>query len=154
GASKIEKIIEKAAEYKQTAVAMTDHGNMHGAIEFYETAREEGIKPIIGCEIYITSGSRLDRTPRAQGGAPTDHLTLLASDLTGYRNLCKLVTLGFTEGFYFKPRVDHEVLKSLSSGLICLSGCVSGEFASHAKIQDIEGARDLARRFQSIFGER
>lgn len=154
GANKIKDVIAQAAAYKQSAVAMTDHGNMHGAIEFYQEAVAHGIKPIIGCEVYITTGSRFDRTPRSQGGPTTHHLTLLAKNKVGYQNLCRLVSLGFQEGFYFKPRIDREILAQYSEGLICLSGCMSGEFGTHCHRDDFEGAREIARWHQSVFGER
>lgn len=121
GANKISPLIERAKECGQTAIAITDHGNMHGAIEFYSKAVGGGIKPIIGCEAYITPGSRKDKRPRSQGGEGTNHITLLAANMTGYRNLCKLVSLGYTEGFYFKPRIDHEILEEFNEGIICLS---------------------------------
>ena len=151
GALKIYDCVGRAKELGQPAIAMTDHGVMHGAIEFYNAARSAGVKPIIGCELYVSSGSRLDRTPRAQGGGRTHHLTLLAQNLEGYRNLCKLVSLGFLEGFYFKPRVDFELLSQMSNGLIALSGCVAGEFSSYAQNEDLEGARSLAERYSKIF---
>lgn len=154
GAIKINEAIQRAVEFGQPAVAITDHGNMHGAMEFYQEAKSAGIKPIIGCEAYFTPGSRTERKPRNQGGAGTYHLTLLAKNKIGYQNLCKLITLGFTEGFYFKPRIDPEILKEFSEGIICLSGCLSSEFAHCVKEKNVEAARNLAHLYQSIFGER
>jgi len=154
GAMKIEDLIAKAKEFGQGSVAMTDHGNMHGAIDFYEEATDAGLKPIIGCEVYITTGSRFDRSPKAQGGPSTHHLTLLAQNQKGYTNLCKLVTAGFTEGFYFRPRVDHELLSELSDGIICLSGCLSGEFAEYAKRGELDRASAHIEKYLKIFGDR
>ncbi|MFN8392639.1 MAG: DNA polymerase III subunit alpha [Bdellovibrionota bacterium] len=154
GAIKIDEVIQRAKDTGQHAVAITDHGVMHGAVEFYTAALAENIKPIVGCEMYITSGSRFDKTPKAQGGAQTHHLTLLAKNMAGYRNLCRLVTMGFTEGFYFKPRIDFELLEKYSDGLICLSGCMAGELALYSRNQDIEGASKLIERYATLFGER
>jgi DNA polymerase-3 subunit alpha len=154
GAIKISDLADRAKQYGQKAIAMTDHGNMHGAIDFYKAARSRDIKPIIGCEAYITTGSRKDRTIRSAGGPTTHHITLLSKDLIGYRNLCKLVTLAHLEGFYFKPRIDFELLEELNEGLICLSGCLSSEFGTLAKTQNDEGSRELAKKYQAVFGER
>lgn len=154
GAIKIKELVARAKELGHEAIAITDHGVMHGAVEFYEAAKSYGIRPIIGCETYITSGSRFDKTPRAQGGAQTHHLTLLATNLTGYRNLCRLVTQGYTEGFYFKPRIDFDLLKECHEGLVCLSGCMAGELASYSKAHDLEGARRLVERYAGLFGDR
>lgn len=154
GAIKIKEVVDRAVTLGHEAIAITDHGVMHGAIEFYSEAKAKGIRPIIGCEVYITAGSRHDRTPRTQGGSATHHLTLLATNLEGYKNLCKLVTIGFTEGFYFKPRIDFEVLSQHHQGLICLSGCMAGELASFSKQHDETGAKKLIERYSTIFGER
>ena len=121
--------------YRMPAAAITDHGNMFGALEFYELAKKYGIKPIIGCEAYIAPKSRHDRGSKAEGEANGDedrsfHLTLLARNRTGYQNLMKLVSLGYTEGFYYKPRMDKEILRRHSEGLIALSGCLKGEISS------------------------
>ena len=155
GANRLPDVIEQAHRMGQQAIAMTDHGNMHGAIEFYLEAKKLGIKPIIGCELYVTNGSRFDRRPRTQGGAETYHLTVLAANLVGYQNLCRLSTLAYKEGFYFKPRVDHELLTKYSEGLIVLSGCLAGELNSHIERDDIEGGRKLldyyARTFKDNF---
>ena len=105
GVNKIPGVLEQAHSYGQPAIAITDHGNLHGAVEFYQSAKKVGIKPIIGCELYVTPLSRFERKTRAQGGAGTYHLTALAKDMEGYQNLCKLVSLAYKEGFYFKPRV-------------------------------------------------
>jgi DNA polymerase III subunit alpha len=126
GANKISNIIKRASALNQEAIALTDHGNMHGAIDFFLTAQKQGIKPIIGCELYVTK-DRKDRTPAVRGGASTNHLTALAANQTGYQNLCKLVSLAYKEGFYFKPRVDRALLEELSEGIIILSGCLASE---------------------------
>lgn len=153
GAIKLKDLVKKAKSQGQTAVAVTDHGNMHGAVEFYQAATSAEIKPIIGCEVYITAGSRLERKPTTQGGAQTHHITLLAKNNVGYQNLCKLVTLGYLEGFYFKPRIDLELLSEYSEGLVCLSGCAASQFASFANKQDKDGALDFVRKYQRIFSE-
>lgn len=154
GAIKLSGLVDHVKKHGQTAVGLTDHGNMHGAIEFYQAAKEAGIKPIVGCEVYITEGSRHERKPKAQGGASTFHLTLLSKDLTGYHNLCKLVSRAYLEGFYFKPRIDFELLQEYSEGLICLSGCLSSQMGEMSKRGDIEGGRQFVRKYQQIFGER
>jgi len=151
GANKIPDVLIRAHSLGQSAIAITDHGNLHGALEFYQEAKKIGIKPIIGCELYVTSGSRFERKSRSQGGSPTYHLTVLARDLEGYRNLCKLVTLAYKEGFYFKPRVDFELLRQFSQGLIVLSGCLNGELSELANAQNIEAVRRRAEFYASIF---
>ena len=110
GLSKLEDLVGLAKKFKMSALAITDHGNMYGAIEFYKLAKKAGIKPIIGVEAYMTAGSRTDRTAEAGGRKRYYHLTLLAKDLEGYKNLIKLVTLSHLEGFYYKPRMDKEIL--------------------------------------------
>lgn len=154
GAIKIKELINQVQALGQTAVAMTDHGNMHGAIEFYQAAKAGGVKPIIGCEVYISAGSRHERTPTSQGGAKTHHLTLLAENNLGYRNLCKLVTLAYTEGFYFKPRIDFDLLEQFNEGLICLSGCITCELAAFSQAGNVEAARSHVRRYAKLFGDR
>ncbi|MCC6932963.1 MAG: DNA polymerase III subunit alpha [Deltaproteobacteria bacterium] len=154
GAIKISNLVKKLKEDQHHAVAITDHGVMHGVIEFYQAMRAENIKPIIGCEVYITPGSRFDRTFKGHGGAPTHHLTLLAQNQIGYKNLCKLVGLSYLEGFYFKPRIDHELLKQCNEGLICLSGCLACEISSYAEVEDIEGGRKLMNYYLDCFGDR
>lgn len=146
-------VLEKAFKLGQPAIAMTDHGNMHGAVDFFNSAKKIGIKPIIGCELYMTPGSRLDRRTKDKGGAGTHHLTVLAKNTTGYKNLCRLVTLAYREGFYFKPRVDYELLRQCSSGLIVLSGCLAGELNGAVETDDIARAKDIIRGYASIFGE-
>ena len=124
GAAKIEDLVDRAAEYGMPACAITDHGVMYGAITFYKKCKSKGIKPIIGCEVYV-AGDRFARTGRR--GDSACHLVLLAENNTGYQNLCRLVSMGFLEGFYYKPRVDKELLRKYHEGLICLSACIAGE---------------------------
>ncbi len=154
GANKLPDILELAHSYGQPAIAMTDHGNMHGAIEFFTEAKKIGIKPIVGCELYVTPGSRFERKMRTQGGAGTNHLTVLASNKEGYHNLCKLSSLGYQEGFYFKPRVDYEILQRYSEGLIVLSGCLAGELAQCTQNDDREGAIALLEFYARTFKDR
>ncbi len=154
GANKLKEVIAHAAQLGQPAVAMTDHGNMHGAVEFYSEAKKGGIKPIIGCELYVTPGSRHERKMRAQGGAGTCHLTVLAANKVGYHNLCKLSSLAYKEGFYFKPRVDHELLERYSEGLIVLSGCLAGEVAQATMVDDYKGAKELVEFYARTFKDR
>ena len=154
GANKLKDVIAHAAQLGQPAIAMTDHGNMHGAVEFFYEAKKNNIKPIIGCELYVTPGSRHERKMRAQGGAGTCHLTVLAANKTGYHNLCKLSSLAYKEGFYFKPRVDHELLERYSEGLIVLSGCLAGEVAQATMIDDYKGAKELVEFYARTFKDR
>lgn len=151
GANKIQEAIEKAHSFGQPAIAMTDHGNLHGAIEFYSTAKKVGIKPIVGCELYVTNGSRFDKRPKQQGGASTFHLTCLVANETGYKNLCRLSTLAYKEGFYHKPRVDHELLERYGEGLIVTSGCMAGEVNSFVERDNIEEARKAAEFYANAF---
>lgn len=150
GANKISEVVKLAAELNQPAIAMTDHGNMHGAIEFYREAKKVGIKPIIGCELYVAAESRFDRNRETR----IYHLTALATSLEGYRNLCKLSSFAFKEGFYFKPRVDHELLAQYSAGIALLSGCLSGEFNAYVSRGDREGAKKTVEFFLKHFPER
>ena len=153
GANQIEPLVQQIKSFNQPAVAMTDHGNMFGAIEFYRKAKEAGIKPIIGCEAYMAPGSRL--AAKDSGLAHNDyyHLILLARNLTGYQNLIKLVSKAYFEGFYYKPRMDKEILKEHHEGLIALSGCLSGEIPYLIGQKDMDGAMAVAGEFQEIFGK-
>src|SRR3972149_209051 len=126
GAIRLEELFKQAKAYRMPALAVTDHGSMFGAIEFYQQAERSGIKPIIGCEVYVAPGSRLDKTSRGISEA-SFHLILLAKNLVGYRNLMKLVSAGYFEGFYYRPRVDKELLQKYNEGLIALSACLKGE---------------------------
>ncbi|MGM0440089.1 MAG: DNA polymerase III subunit alpha [Chlamydiota bacterium] len=148
----VKKIAERAAEFGMPAVALTDHGNMHGAVEFYKACRSAGVKPIIGCEVYIAEGSRLERK-RVQGKRQAFHLVLLAKNDQGYHNLCKLSSIGYLEGFYYKPRIDKEVLEQHSEGLICLSACLGGAVPYYAMEGMREQALEEARWYKSVFGD-
>jgi DNA polymerase-3 subunit alpha len=150
GANRLEDVIKAGAAAGMPAMALTDHGNMFGAIEFYNTARQAGIKPIIGMEAYVAQGSRLDRNP--QRGS-SNHLVLLASNEAGYRNLIKLTSNAYLEGFYYKPRVDKELLRQHSEGIIALSACLKGEVNELITGRQEEAARATAREFLGIFGE-
>jgi len=143
GLSKIERLVSLAKESGMPAMAITDHGNMYGAIEFYKLAKKEGIKPIIGVEAYMTAGSRKDRTAEAGGGKRYYHLILLAKNLTGYKNLIKLVTIANREGYYYKPRMDKEILRQYHEGIICMSGCLGGELSQTVLRDDMEKADKL-----------
>ncbi len=155
GANKIDPLLERAKKLKQPALAMTDHGNMFGTIEFYRQALAQGIKPIIGCEVYVAPASRHDRQRVDRANKEhNNHLVLLAMNLQGYRNLCKLVTVGFTEGFYYKPRVDKQLLGEHNEGLIALSACLRGEISSALSAGQTDKAKVAAEGYASIFKDR
>lgn len=152
GAARIKELVHRAKELGYDSLAITDHGVMYGVIEFYEACLDEGIKPILGCEVYVSPGSRFDK----EAGKSDDryyHLVLLAETDEGYHNLSKIVTRGFTEGFYYKPRVDMEVLEEFHEGVIALSACLAGEVATKLRRGDYEGAKCAALRHRDIFGE-
>ncbi len=151
GACKIPELIALAKEYKMPAVAITDHGNMFGAIEFYSEAMKNGIKPIIGCEVYVAPGSRFDRSTSVNQEA-SYHLILLCKDEEGYRNLMKLVSAAYLEGFYYKPRVDKELLTKYSKGLIAQSACLQGEVPYLIVKGKYEEAKLVAAQYKEIFG--
>ena len=153
GAIRFEEAFELAKKYGMDTMALTDHGNMFGAIEFYQTAIKHGIKPIVGCEIYVSPGSRFEKKTGA-GGEGVYHLTLLVKNETGYFNLLKLVSLAHLEGFYYKPRVDKELLHHYNEGLIALSGCMKGEIATHAAKGEMKKAFQSAEDYQRIFSDR
>lgn len=153
GANKITNVIKRAKELGQEAIGITDHGNMHGVLEFYETANKEGIKPIIGCELYVANGSRFSKE-RIEGERNAYHLTVIAKDLVGYRNLCKLSSLAYREGFYKKPRVDHEILQQFNKGLIVLSGCLGSELGQCSVRGDESQARQLIEFYAKTFDGR
>ena len=144
-----------AKEHKMPAVAITDHGNMYGAMEFYWAAKASGIKPIIGCEVYVAPKSRFDKNidRDAEDGGNYNHLTLLAKNFKGYQNLMQIVSIGFIEGFYYKPRVDKEVLRKYSDGIIAMSGCLAGEVASFLLKGNTEKAENAAIELRDIFGK-
>jgi DNA polymerase III subunit alpha len=132
GASPIKKLVARAKELGMTGLALTDHGNLYGALEFYNACKEAGINPIVGYEAYIAPGSRFEKGGATSSKEAAYHLTLLAKNRTGFRNLVKLASKAYLEGFYHKPRIDKEILSDHSEGIICLSGCVSGELLATA----------------------
>ena len=152
GSSKIKEIVKRAKELGMDSLAITDHGVMYGVIEFYKAAKEEGIKPIIGCEVYVAPGSRFDKEV-SHGDDRYYHLVLLAENDTGYSNLMKIVSKGFIDGFYYKPRVDYEVLRQYSEGIICLSACLAGEVQRYLARGMYEEGMKAALKYQEIFGE-
>lgn len=151
GAARVKELVRKAGELGMPALAITDHGSMYGAIDFYKAAREAGIKPIIGCEVYVASRTRNHREPLHDNFQY--HLVLLARSEKGYQNLVKLVSKGFLEGFYYKPRVDRELLEEFTDGIIALSGCMAGEIPSLILKDRMEDARQVARYYASLFGK-
>ena len=155
GANKIGPLIEHAKKSGMPAIAMTDHGNMFGAVEFFAKAKAAGIKPIIGCEVYLAPGKRTDRIQNNKSedfeAGGNFHLILLAQNRVGYRNLCRLLTAAYKEGLYYKPRIDKEILAELSEGLIVLSGCLSGEIARALKADRMDRAREAAAWYARTF---
>lgn len=151
GAARLQDLVAKAASFGMKALALTDHGVMYGAVPFYKYCKANGIKPIIGCEVYFTAGSRKERGTRKE--QPIHHLILLAKNETGYRNLMKLSSIGHLEGFHYKPRIDWEALERHSEGLVCLSACLGGEVPHHLLHGRYNEARKAAQRYQAVFGE-
>ncbi|RMD85437.1 MAG: DNA polymerase III subunit alpha [Candidatus Dadabacteria bacterium] len=157
GATKIPDLMKRVADTGMPAAAMTDHGNMFGAVEFYRAARQAGVKPIIGCEVYVAPRSRKERSPVVADDyerAGNYHLILLAMNEEGYRNLCRLVSQSYIDGFYYKPRIDKELLRELNRGLICLSGCLAGELASAVTAGRYDIARRVIEEYARLFGDR
>ncbi|MFL5618910.1 MAG: DNA polymerase III subunit alpha [Gemmatimonadaceae bacterium] len=154
GANRIDDLIARALELEQPALAITDHGNLHAAWEFQEKAKKAKLKPIIGMEAYVAPGDRRVKGRPTPGAKPYYHLVLLARDLAGYRNLVKLSSLAYTEGFYTKPRVDRELLAKYSEGLIVSSACLAGEIATKLEVGDLEGAREAAAWYADVFKDR
>ncbi|KKO53732.1 DNA polymerase III subunit alpha [Paenibacillus sp. DMB20] len=150
GAARIEDLVREAAALGMKSLALTDHGVMYGAVPFYKMCREHGIKPIIGCEAYMTSGSRKERGSRKD--QPIYHLILLAKNETGYRNLMKLCSIGHLEGYHYKPRIDMEALAALHEGIVCLSACLGGEVPQHLLHGRPAEAKAAALRYKEIFG--
>lgn len=148
GASKIHELVAYAKELGMDSLAITDHGAMYGAVEFYQECTKAGIKPIIGCEVYLSKGSHLEKNNRGMY-----HLILLAENDTGYHNLMKIVSIGQLEGFYYKPRVDKDVLHTYHEGIICLSACVAGEVPQMILQDNLEGARRCIQEYIDIFGK-
>jgi len=153
GAIRFEEVCDLAKKYRMPALALTDHGNMFGVIEFYQMAIKQGIKPVVGCEIYVAPGSRFDKRPM-EGTEGAYHLTLLVKNRKGYFNLIRLVSLAHLEGFYYKPRVDKELLMRYHEGLIALSGCMKGEIAIHASRGEMKRALQSAEEYARIFDDR
>ncbi len=151
GLPKIDELISRAKKFGMTALALTDHGNMYGAIEFYEAATAAGIKPIIGMEAYLAINKHTDKRPKLDDAQ--FHITLLARNLEGYRNLMKLSTVAFLDGFYYKPRIDKDLLRQYGAGLIALSGCLKGDVPRAINGSDLPRAEHLIREYQDIFGK-
>lgn len=152
GSCKIKEIATRAKELGMEHLAITDHGNMYGVIDFYRAAKDAGINPVIGCEVYVAPGSRFDRE-LSKGDERYNHLVLLAENNKGYANLMKIVSRGFTEGFYYKPRVDYEVLEKYHEGIIALSACLAGTVASAVLHGSYEKAKEEALKLEKIFGK-
>ena len=150
GAVRMKELMKKVVSFGMPAVAITDHGNLHGAIEFYQEAAKAGIKPIIGCEAYVAPGSIKDRPNNLRDAAY--HFTLLAKDETGYRNLVKLVSIAHLDGFHYKPRIDRSLLAAHSTGLIGLSGCLKGEINMAIQSDNLDKARESLAEYRDIFG--
>ena len=152
GACRLDELTQRAYELDMPAIAITDHGNMFGALEFYESAKRAGVHPIIGQEFYVAPESRTQKNEPSKGGKPNYHLTVIAKNNKGYKNLIKLSSIAYVEGFYYKPRIDREVLEQYSDGLFILSGCLKGEIPWKILQGDIDGAKETARWFLERFG--
>ncbi|MBQ1590157.1 MAG: PHP domain-containing protein, partial [Oscillospiraceae bacterium] len=150
GACRIGRLMDRVKELGQDAVAITDHGVMYGVIDFYKAAKAAGVKPIIGCEVYVAPRTRFDKVHGVD--RESAHLVLLCENETGYRNLSYMVSMGFLEGFYGRPRIDMDLLRAHSEGLIALSACLAGAIPRRLKIDDYEGAKEIAREYSAIFG--
>src|SRR5665213_2371035 len=151
GANRIDDLINRALEFEQPALAITDHGNLHAAWEFQEKAKKAGVKPIIGMEAYVAPGDRRTKARPAPGAKPYYHLVLLARDMVGYKNLVKFSSLGFTEGFYSRPRVDRELLAKYNEGIVVSSACMAGEVAVNLLSDNWDGAREAASWYANTF---
>src|SRR5713101_7770381 len=151
GANRIDELLERAQELHMPAVAMTDHGNMFGAMKFYKAARERGINPILGCEAYVSPTTRFDRSKQGISTA-AHHLTLLATNYEGYQNLARLISKAHLEGFYYRPRIDKDLLAQHATGLIGLTGCLKGEVNGHILGEDMRKAADALDSYRQIFG--
>lgn len=152
GLTKIDDLVDKVGEFGMEAAAVTDHGTMSGILDFYKTAKKAGVKPILGIETYVAARSRFDRDPSKD--KQRFHLTVLAMNNTGFHNLMKLSTQANLEGFYYKPRIDHELLEELNEGLIVMSGCASGEIGVALRDDDYDKAREIAKWYKSVLGDR
>ena len=158
GAASIDKLVDRAKSRGMNALALTDHGNLHGALEFYRKAKGADLNPIVGYEAYIAPGSRKKKDAGKLKEA-SFHLTLLAQNRTGFKNLLRLASAAYLEGFYFKPRIDKELLEAHSEGIVCLSGCVSGELSrsllkGQGVEENLEESLEIARWFHGLFGDR
>ncbi len=153
GCCRIDRLLERAGELGQSAIALTDHGNLYGAIDFYQQAKAKGIKPLIGCELYLAAASRLEKAGRTDEGKSIFHLGLLAKNLTGYQNLLKLVSDAHLRGFYYKPRTDIDTLAQHANGLIGFTGCLASLVPQHLLYDRFEEARQACARFVEIFGK-
>ncbi len=151
GAIRIDDLVERAKQYRMPAMAITDHGNMFGAVDFYAKAHAAGIKPIIGCEVYVAPGSRHDKSGASSSGDASGHLILLCKNQTGYRNLCRLVSKAYQEGFYYKPRIDWEILEEYNDGLIALTSCLGGEIPTLISRNRPEEARRRLTEMSRVF---
>ncbi|MBR5760350.1 MAG: PHP domain-containing protein, partial [Thermoguttaceae bacterium] len=154
GVCKFDALLNRAKELEMPAIAITDHGNMYGALEFYQKALDAGVKPIIGYEAYMAPGSRYEHSEKRMF-----HLTLLAMNDQGYKNLLRLSSTAFLDGFYYKPRIDRDVLEQYNEGIICLSGCLSGELArtlanGQGSTESYNKAREIALWHKKVFGDR
>ncbi|MDP6878685.1 MAG: DNA polymerase III subunit alpha [Candidatus Marinimicrobia bacterium] len=154
GAQTVQTLVNTIDDLGMDSVALTEHGNMFSVIPYYKSAQKAGVKPIIGCEVYVAVGSRFEKKARSDGGWGNNHLVLLAQNYTGYQNLMKLVTHGYLEGFYYRPRIDMDLLKEHSEGIICLSGCLKGEIPERMIKGDWAGAKQAALNFAEIFEDR
>src|SRR3974390_1372226 len=152
GACRLDRLMDKAHELKFPALAITDHGVLYGAIDFYRAAQEKGIKPIIGCEVYVAPGSRLEKKASSGGKDVYNHLVLLAKDQAGYQNLIKLTTAAHLDGYYYKPRIDKELLAAHREGLIALSGCLASEIPEWIQKDQPQKARDAIDWFKQTLG--
>src|SRR5678810_1271241 len=149
GACRIDELLDEAVKLKMPALAVTEHGNMFSSVVFHDHARERGLKPILGCEVYVAAGSRFDKSgPQTE----TNHLVLLAESNDGYKNLIKLVSAGYTEGFYYKPRIDKDLLAQHAKGLIGLSSCLKGEVATGIRTEQQQKAIAAAAAYRDILG--
>ena len=158
GANRLGELAAQVKNLGMTAIALTDHGNLYGAIEFYQECQAAGLNPIIGYEAYVAPNKRTDREPRRKNAESDDaiyhHLTLLAKDLTGFKNLIKMSSLAFLEGYHYKPRIDKELLENFNEGIICLSGCAAAEFSEYILRDRLDEARALAAWFAECFKDR
>src|SRR6266436_6991552 len=150
GACRIDELLDQAARLKMPAIGVTEHGNMFSSVIFHDHARQRGLKPILGCEVYVAPGSRL--TKSGNPGETANHLILLAENNEGYKNLVKLVSAGYTEGFYYKPRIDKELLRAHREGLIVLSSCLKGEVSQSLAGGNLTKAKEAALQYKDILG--